>query len=50
MPMMENITPTVAARQGVGLNALIEIKQRVMLRPFRTYLEVEQNGRSMPRG
>ena len=36
------VTQTVEARQGVALNALIEIKPRVMLRPFRTFLEVEQ--------
>lgn len=36
------VTQTVKARQGVALNALIEIKPRVMLRPFRTFLEVEQ--------
>lgn len=28
--------------QGVALNAVVEIKPRVMLRPFRTFLEVEQ--------
>lgn len=37
-----SVTQTVEARQGVALNALIEIKPRVMLRPFRTFLEVEQ--------
>ena len=36
------VTQTVEARQGVALNALVEIKPRVMLRPFRTFLEVEQ--------
>ena len=36
------VTQTVEARQGVALNALIEIKPRVMLRPFRTFLEVKQ--------
>lgn len=35
-------TQTVEARQGVALNAVVEIKPRVMLRPFRTFLEVEQ--------
>ena len=39
---VEGVTQTVEARQGVALNALIEIKPRVMLRPFRTFLEVEQ--------
>ena len=33
---------TVEARQGVALNALVEVKPRVLLRPFRTFLEVEQ--------
>lgn len=36
------VTQTVEARQGVALNAVVEIKPRVMLRPFRTFLEVEQ--------
>ena len=36
------VTQTAEARQGVALNALVEIKPRVMLRPFRTFLEVEQ--------
>lgn len=36
------VTQTVEARQGVALNAMVEIKPRVMLRPFRTFLEVEQ--------
>lgn len=36
------VTQTVKARQGVALNAVVEIKPRVMLRPFRTFLEVEQ--------
>lgn len=36
------VTQTVSTRQGVALNALVEIKPRVMLRPFRTFLEVEQ--------
>lgn len=35
------VTQTVEARQGVALNAVVEIKPRVMLRPFRTFLEVE---------
>ena len=41
-PNDNGVTQTVEARQGVALNALIEIKPRVMLRPFRTFLEVEQ--------
>lgn len=36
------VTQAVEARQGVALNALVEIKPRVLLRPFRTFLEVEQ--------
>ena len=36
------VTQTVEARQGVALNALVEVKPRVLLRPFRTFLEVEQ--------
>lgn len=36
------VTQTVEARQGVALNAVVEVKPRVMLRPFRTFLEVEQ--------
>ena len=36
------VTQTVEARQGVALNAMVEVKPRVMLRPFRTFLEVEQ--------
>ena len=36
------VTQTVEARQGVALNAVVEIMPRVMLRPFRTFLEVEQ--------
>lgn len=36
------VTQTVEARQGVALNVMVEVKPRVMLRPFRTFLEVEQ--------
>lgn len=36
------VTQTVSTRQGVALNALVEVKPRVMLCPFRTFLEVEQ--------
>ena len=32
----------VEARQGVSLKALVQVKPRVALRPFRTFLEVEQ--------
>ena len=36
------VTQVVEARQGVALNAMVEIRPRVLLRPFRTFLEVEQ--------
>lgn len=36
------VTQTVEAAQGVSLKAMEKIKPRVMLRPFRTFLEVEQ--------
>lgn len=36
------VTQQVEARQGISLNMLVEIKPRVQLRPFRTFLEVEQ--------
>lgn len=36
------VTQTVEARQGVAINAIVEVKPIVMLRPFRTFLEVEQ--------
>ena len=36
------VTQTVEARQGVSLAARVVVKPRVMLRPFRTFLEVEQ--------
>ena len=36
------VTQTVEARQGVALNAVVDVKPRVVLRPFRTFLEVEQ--------
>lgn len=42
IPNDNGVTQTVEARQGVALNAVVEIKPRVMLRPFRTFLEVEQ--------
>ena len=32
----------VEARQGISLKALVQIKPRVALRPYRTFLEVEQ--------
>ena len=36
------VTQVVEARQGVALNAVVEVKPRILLRPFRTFLEVEQ--------
>lgn len=36
------VTQQVEAKQGVSLNVLVEVKPRVQLRPFRTFLEVEQ--------
>lgn len=36
------VTQTVEARQGVALDAMVEVRLRVQLRPFRTFLEVEQ--------
>lgn len=36
------VTQTVEARQGVALNAVVDVKPRIQLQPFRTFLEVEQ--------
>lgn len=36
------VTQKVEARQGVSLNALVEVKPRIELQPFRTFLEVDQ--------
>ena len=36
------VSQEVVARQGVSLKALVQVKPRVALRPFRTFLEVEQ--------
>lgn len=36
------VSQEVEARQGVSLKALVQVKPRVALRPFRTFLEVEQ--------
>lgn len=36
------VSQSVKAQQGVSLASLVNIKPRVMLRPFRTFLEVEQ--------
>ena len=36
------VTQQVEAKQGVALNALVDVKPRVQLQPFRTFLEVAQ--------
>lgn len=36
------VTQKVEARQGVALNALVEVRPRINLQPFRTFLEVPQ--------
>lgn len=36
------VTQKVEAKQGIALNALVEVKPRVTLCPFRTFLEVSQ--------
>jgi hypothetical protein len=36
------ITQKIEAKSGIALTSLVEIKQRVTLRPFRTFLEVDQ--------
>lgn len=36
------VSQTVEARQGVSLKAVVQVKPRVVLRPYRTFLEVEQ--------
>lgn len=36
------VSQTVEARQGIALTSAVTVKPRVMLRPFRTFLEVDQ--------
>ena len=36
------VTQKVEAKAGIALNTMVEIKPRVSLRPFRTFIEVEQ--------
>lgn len=36
------VSQTVEARQGVSLRTMVAVKPRVALRPYRTFLEVEQ--------
>lgn len=36
------VTQTVEAKQGIAMNQMVQVKPRVSLKPFRTFLEVEQ--------
>lgn len=36
------VTQKVEAKSGIALNSLVTVRPRVMLRPFRTFIEVEQ--------
>ena len=36
------VTQAVTARQGVALNAVVNVRPRIKLQPFRTFLEVAQ--------
>lgn len=36
------VTQKVEAKAGIALNTLVEVKPRVTLKPFRTFIEVEQ--------
>ena len=36
------VTQKVEARTGIALNQMVEVKPRVSLKPFRTFIEVEQ--------
>lgn len=36
------VSQEVEARQGISLKAMVQVKPRVALRPYRTFLEVEQ--------
>lgn len=36
------VTQTVEAKSGIALSQMVEVKSRVSLRPFRTFIEVEQ--------
>lgn len=38
------VTQKVEAKTGIALNSMVEVKPRVHLQPFRTFLEVEQPG------
>ena len=36
------VTQRVEAKSGIALNSLVEVKPRVVMKPFRTFVEVEQ--------
>lgn len=36
------VTQSVEAKTGIALNSMVQVKHRVTLRPFRTFVEVEQ--------
>lgn len=36
------VTQSVEAKSGIALNSMVKVKPRVALRPFRTFVEVEQ--------
>jgi hypothetical protein len=36
------VTQAVEAKTGIALNSMVQVKPRVALRPFRTFIEVEQ--------
>ena len=36
------VSQEVEARQGISLKALVQVKPRISMRPYRTFLEVEQ--------
>ena len=38
------VSQTVEARKGISLKEKVQIRSRVLLRPYRTFLEVEQPG------
>lgn len=37
-----SVSQEVEARQGISLKALVQVKPRISMRPYRTFLEVEQ--------
>ena len=36
------VTQKVEAKSGIALNSMVEVKPRVVMKPFRTFIEVEQ--------